>query len=45
MNKSLSNRKYGVSGLTELENESEEAIVRPESRSGTNAGLMGMKVH
>jgi len=31
-NKSNSNRKYGIEGLTDLGNESEEAIVRPESK-------------
>ena len=31
-NKSISNRKYGVEGLTEIGNESEEAIMRPEGR-------------
>ncbi|KAH6865399.1 hypothetical protein BKA58DRAFT_430950 [Alternaria rosae] len=38
-NKSSSNRKYGIEGLTEIENESEEAIVRPESKMGTDIGI------
>jgi hypothetical protein len=29
-NKSISNRKYGVEGLTVIGNESEEAIMRPQ---------------
>jgi hypothetical protein len=36
-NKSISNRKYGVEGLTEIENESEGAIMRSESNMGTTA--------
>ncbi|RYO17702.1 hypothetical protein AA0121_g5550 [Alternaria tenuissima] len=36
-NKSISNRKYGVEGLTEIENESEEAIMRSENNMGTTA--------
>jgi hypothetical protein len=35
-NKSVSNRKYGVEGLSEIGNESEEAIVRPEYRMITS---------
>jgi hypothetical protein len=31
-NKSISNRKYGIEGLTEIGNESEEAVMRPESK-------------
>ncbi|KAG9187114.1 hypothetical protein G6011_04985 [Alternaria panax] len=33
-NKSMSNRKYGVEGLTEIANESEEAIIQPENKMG-----------
>ncbi|KAL1801157.1 hypothetical protein ACET3X_001499 [Alternaria dauci] len=38
-NKSISNRKYGVVGLTEIGNESEEAIMRPACKMGINAAV------
>ncbi|KAI4638641.1 hypothetical protein J4E93_009942 [Alternaria ventricosa] len=38
-NKSNSNRKYGIEGLTDLGNESEEAIVRPESKMGRDIAV------
>ncbi|CAO2649750.1 Nn.00g010420.m01.CDS01 [Neocucurbitaria sp. VM-36] len=41
--KSISNRKYGISGLTEIDNDSEEAIITSESKRGTRLRLAGEK--
>jgi hypothetical protein len=40
-NKSISNRKYGFNELTEIGNESEEAIVHTESKMDTKVNAMG----
>jgi hypothetical protein len=44
-NKSNSNRKYGVSDLTEIGNDSEEAIVRSEIEAASRVGLPPEAIH
>ena len=44
-NKSHSNRKYGVSDLTEIGNDSEEAIVQPGDKLGNKVETAGTGHH